>query len=166
MLASALFFAAAWAPVALMPSVSRGETLPHTTQRGTRSRSAVMSAEAPAPRIIICGAPASGKGTQCELLKEKYGVVHLSTGDMLRAAVKAGTPVGEQAADARVGLCARMPPDTPRALRRFSGCDLPKRRNLTRGLLRSDETRREASYEATKPDARPLPSVREGPGGA
>lgn len=48
-------------------------------------------------RIIICGAPASGKGTQCELLKEKYGLVHLSTGDMLRAAVTAGTPVGEQA---------------------------------------------------------------------
>jgi len=49
------------------------------------------------PKIIICGAPASGKGTQCELLKEKYGVVHLSTGDMLRAAVKEGTEVGLKA---------------------------------------------------------------------
>ncbi len=46
------------------------------------------------PKIIICGAPASGKGTQCELLKEEYGVVHLSTGDMLRAAVAQGTEVG------------------------------------------------------------------------
>ena len=36
----------------------------------------------------------SGKGTQCELLKESYGLVHLSTGDMLRAAVVEGTPVG------------------------------------------------------------------------
>mmetsp|Transcript_155721 Transcript_155721/g.283200 ORF Transcript_155721/g.283200 Transcript_155721/m.283200 type:complete len:292 (+) Transcript_155721:71-946(+) len=54
-------------------------------------------AEGEVPKIIICGAPASGKGTQCELLKEKYGVVHLSTGDMLRAAVKEGTEVGLKA---------------------------------------------------------------------
>ena len=51
------------------------------------------------PKLIIAGAPASGKGTQCELIKEKYGVVHLSTGDMLRAAVAAGTEVGKQAKD-------------------------------------------------------------------
>lgn len=51
------------------------------------------------PKLIIAGAPASGKGTQCELIKEKYGVVHLSTGDMLRAAVAAGTDVGKQAKD-------------------------------------------------------------------
>jgi len=47
--------------------------------------------------LIICGPPAAGKGTQCEFIKEKYGVVHLSTGDMLRAAVKSGTEVGKQA---------------------------------------------------------------------
>jgi len=46
------------------------------------------------PRLIIAGAPASGKGTQCELIKDKYGVVHLSTGDMLRAAVAAKSEVG------------------------------------------------------------------------
>jgi cytidylate kinase len=45
-------------------------------------------------KIIISGAPASGKGTQCEIIKEKFGVVHLSTGDMLRAAVAAQTQVG------------------------------------------------------------------------
>ncbi|MFN9981871.1 MAG: adenylate kinase family protein, partial [bacterium] len=44
--------------------------------------------------IIIAGAPASGKGTQCEVIKELYDVVHLSTGDILRAAVAARTPVG------------------------------------------------------------------------
>jgi hypothetical protein len=49
--------------------------------------------------IIIAGAPASGKGTQCELIKDKFGVVHLSTGDMLRAAVAAGTEVGKMAKD-------------------------------------------------------------------
>jgi adenylate kinase len=48
-------------------------------------------------KIIIAGAPASGKGTQCEIIKNKYGVIHLSTGDMLRAAVAAGTDVGKAA---------------------------------------------------------------------
>lgn len=48
-------------------------------------------------KIIIAGAPASGKGTQCEMIKEKYGVVHLSTGDMLRAAVAEQTEVGKMA---------------------------------------------------------------------
>lgn len=47
-----------------------------------------------APRIIIAGAPASGKGTQCEILKDELGVIHLSTGDILRQAVKDGTPLG------------------------------------------------------------------------
>ncbi len=50
-----------------------------------------------AVKIIIAGAPASGKGTQCEKIKEEFGVVHLSTGDMLRAAVAAGTEVGKEA---------------------------------------------------------------------
>ena len=49
------------------------------------------------PKIIIAGAPASGKGTQCEFIKAEYNCVHLSTGDMLRAAVKAGTPLGVEA---------------------------------------------------------------------
>lgn len=42
----------------------------------------------------LSGAPAAGKGTQCAYIKEKFGVVHLSTGDMLRAAVAAETEVG------------------------------------------------------------------------
>jgi adenylate kinase len=49
------------------------------------------------PKIIIAGAPASGKGTQCEFIKAEYNCVHLSTGDMLREAVKAGTPLGLEA---------------------------------------------------------------------
>lgn len=51
----------------------------------------------PPPKIIIAGAPCSGKGTQCEYIKSEYGVFHLSTGDMLRAEVAAGTPLGIQA---------------------------------------------------------------------
>ena len=48
-------------------------------------------------RLIISGAPASGKGTQCERTIEQYGIIHLSTGDMLRAAVKSRAPLGVQA---------------------------------------------------------------------
>ena len=50
-----------------------------------------------APRIIISGAPASGKGTQCERLVAKYGIKHISTGDLLRAAVVAETDLGKSA---------------------------------------------------------------------
>ena len=48
-------------------------------------------------RLVILGRQGSGKGTQCTRLVAHYGTVHVSTGDMLRAAIAEGTPLGRQA---------------------------------------------------------------------
>ncbi len=46
--------------------------------------------------IILCGAPGSGKGTQSDIIVQKYGLQHLSTGDALRAEIKSGSELGKE----------------------------------------------------------------------
>lgn len=73
---------------AIAPSLSRKPAR-------SESRHVAMSSGPPAGlRVIINGAPASGKGTQCALIVDEYNLVHLSTGDMLRAAVASKSELG------------------------------------------------------------------------
>ncbi|OEL31510.1 putative adenylate kinase 2, chloroplastic [Dichanthelium oligosanthes] len=67
------------------------------TRSSPRASKAVVAALADPLKVMIAGAPASGKGTQCELIKAKYGLVHISAGDLLRAEIAAGTENGKWA---------------------------------------------------------------------
>ncbi|KAF2297299.1 hypothetical protein GH714_020900 [Hevea brasiliensis] len=57
----------------------------------------VASAKPESLKIMISGAPASGKGTQCELITKKYGLVHVAAGDLLRAEIASGSEKGKRA---------------------------------------------------------------------
>src|SRR5437870_11803584 len=59
----------------------------------------VQQVRGPDPKLSILGPPGSGKGTQSTRLADRLGIVHISTGDILRAAVKDKTPLGKRAHD-------------------------------------------------------------------
>jgi len=74
-------------------------------------------------RIVILGPPGSGKGTQAEKLSEKFGLKHLSVGDLLREAVANGTVLGKKAKPymAKGELFQNLGPQDPRARNNHSG---------------------------------------------
>ncbi|XP_058206934.1 adenylate kinase 5, chloroplastic isoform X2 [Rhododendron vialii] len=65
----------------------------HPSPKGMK----VLCSKSEPIKVMISGAPASGKGTQCEMIVQKFGLVHISTGDLLRAEVSAGTEIGNKA---------------------------------------------------------------------
>ncbi|XP_062159266.1 adenylate kinase 5, chloroplastic [Alnus glutinosa] len=89
-------------------------------------------------RVMISGAPASGKGTQCELIVQKFGLVHISTGDLLRAEVSSGTEIGNKAKEFM--NAGRLVPDeivTAMVTSRLSREDTKERGWLLDGYPRS-----------------------------
>jgi len=88
----------AGAAVAALASMRVQSTRPSGSNQ-TSSRIALQARGGAenAPIVVIAGPPAAGKGTQCERIKTKYGLVHISTGDILRENVKNGTELGVKA---------------------------------------------------------------------
>uniref|UniRef100_A0A0E0EJZ2 adenylate kinase n=1 Tax=Oryza meridionalis TaxID=40149 RepID=A0A0E0EJZ2_9ORYZ len=89
-------------PAAAAVSSVSATAAPNRGPRGMglrcRASEGAAAARKEAPlKVMISGAPASGKGTQCRMIVEKYGLVHISTGDLLRAEVSSGTEIGKKA---------------------------------------------------------------------
>lgn len=83
-------------------SLRHNQTLSHTRSKKLSSPNApnfyvAASAKAEPLKVMISGAPASGKGTQCQIITQKYGLVHIAAGDLLRAEVAAASENGKRA---------------------------------------------------------------------
>ncbi|XP_014492296.1 adenylate kinase, chloroplastic [Vigna radiata var. radiata] len=70
---------------------------PPSAPTATNSRSHSLTVTNEALNVMISGAPASGKGTQCHLIADKYGLVHIAAGDLLRAEIATGSENGKRA---------------------------------------------------------------------
>jgi adenylate kinase len=107
-------------------------------------------------RLILLGAPGAGKGTQATFICQKFGIPQISTGDMLRAAVKAGSPMG---------LAAKKVMDAGGLVSDIIIIGLVKERitqpDCTRGFLFDGFPRTIAQAEAMKTDGVPIDTVLE-----
>ena len=103
--------------------------------------------------LVIAGPPASGKGTQCELIAERYGIVHISTGDILRAEAKAESAHGRKA-KAFMESGALVPDEliTAMVIARIAEDDVRERGYLLDGFPRT-LTQAQSLSEATTVDA-------------
>ncbi|PIA28951.1 hypothetical protein AQUCO_06400014v1 [Aquilegia coerulea] len=104
-------------------------------------------------KVMISGAPASGKGTQCELIVKKFGLVHISTGDLLRAEVSSGTEIGNKAKEYMDS--GSLVPDeivTAMVTTRISGEDAKEKGWLLDGYPRSLEQAESLERINLRPD--------------
>ncbi|TVU42380.1 hypothetical protein EJB05_08782, partial [Eragrostis curvula] len=132
---------------------------PKPALRGLRFRCRAAD-EAPPPargeaplKVMISGAPASGKGTQCRMIVEKYGLVHISTGDLLRAEVSSGTEIGKKAKEYMDN--GKLVPDqvvTDMVVSRLSQPDVQERGWLLDGYPRSFSQAQSLESMKIRPD--------------
>ncbi|CAL5002887.1 unnamed protein product [Urochloa decumbens] len=144
-------------PAVSSVSSSAGAAIPKPRGLGLRCRAAE---EAPAPargkaplKVMISGAPASGKGTQCRMIVEKYGLVHISTGDLLRAEVSSGTEIGKKAKEYMDS--GKLVPDqvvTDMVVSRISQPDVQERGWLLDGYPRSSSQAQSLESLEIRPD--------------
>ncbi|XP_010928250.1 probable adenylate kinase 5, chloroplastic isoform X2 [Elaeis guineensis] len=104
-------------------------------------------------KVMISGAPASGKGTQCQMIVEKYGLVHISTGDLLRAEVSQGTEIGKKAKE-YMDNGMLVPDDivTDMVISRLSQRDVKEKGWLLDGFPRSPSQAQSLERIGIRPD--------------
>ncbi|KAL7259675.1 hypothetical protein ACSBR1_005543 [Camellia fascicularis] len=113
----------------------------------------VMCLQTEPLKVMISGAPASGKGTQCEMIVQKFGLVHISTGDLLRAEVSAGTEIGNKAKEYM--STGRLVPDeivTTMVTTRLSQKDVKEKGWLLDGYPRSFDQAQSLEKLKIRPD--------------
>ncbi|XP_051148358.1 adenylate kinase 5, chloroplastic isoform X2 [Andrographis paniculata] len=121
----------------------------HPLQKGLK----IVSSKSEPLKLMISGAPASGKGTQCEMIAQKFGVVHISTGDILRAEVSAGTEIGNVAKEYM--NTGRLVPDeivTAMVTARLSLEDVKEKGWLLDGFPRSSAQAEGLEKQNIRPD--------------